>query len=64
MSEELHTFPFPILKVFTFINEHIGVYLMRYRVGSCVDASVLDGRLRFNNNYDHMNNTDKTFFQQ
>lgn len=22
MSEELHTFPFPILKVFIFINEH------------------------------------------
>lgn len=46
------------------MNIHIGVYLMRYRVGSCVAASVLDGRLRFNNNYDHMNNTDKTFFQQ
>lgn len=46
------------------MNIHIGVYLMRYRLGSCVDASVLDGRLRFNNNYDHMNNTDKTFFQQ
>lgn len=61
MSEELHTFPFPILKVFIFINEHT---YWRYRVGSCVAASVLDGRLRFNNNYDHMNNTDKTFFQQ
>lgn len=37
---------------------------MRYHVGSCVNASVLDGQLRFINNYDHMNNIDKAFFQQ
>lgn len=37
---------------------------MRYHVGSCVNAPVLDGQLRLSNNYDLMNNTDKTFFQQ
>lgn len=41
------------------MNVHIEIYLMRYHVGSCVNASVLDGKLRLSNNYDVMNNTDK-----
>lgn len=46
------------------MNVHIEIYLMRYHVGSCVNASVLDGKLRLSNNYDLMNNTDKKNFQQ
>lgn len=44
------------------MNVHIEIYLMRYHVGSCVNASVIDGQLRLSNNYDLMNNTDITFF--